>query len=160
MGGGGGGEQELCAYCMLFLFVLSLSVYILAELLCYMYPGHSKVGGLSDGETDDPSNARLETSPVRPLPYPLIARVICACTAESRNCTPTPSIYIYTYHTSETLPLNHFSDHIMGRNNYLYPFTCIPPRLYPSICIPPHCHLFSLGKKWGGQDKGGGGGEG
>jgi hypothetical protein len=53
-GGGGGGEQELCAYCMLFLFVLSLSVYILAEHLCCMYPGHSKVGSLSDGETDDP----------------------------------------------------------------------------------------------------------
>ncbi len=44
--GGCGDEQELCAYCMLFLFVLSLSVYILAEHSCYMYPGHSKVGGL------------------------------------------------------------------------------------------------------------------
>ncbi len=82
----GADDQELCAYCMLFLFVLSLTVYILAEHLCCMYPGHSKVGGLSDGKTDDPSNARLETSPVRPLPFPF-TRVICACTAESKNCT-------------------------------------------------------------------------
>ncbi len=63
----------------------------------------------SDGETDDPLNARLETSPLRPEPFQFMARVICACTAESRNCTPTSSIYIYTYHTS--LPLNPFSDH-------------------------------------------------
>ncbi len=151
---GVGDEQELCAYCMLFLFVLSLSVYILAELLCCMYPGHSKVGGLSDGKTDDPSNARLEPSSLRPEHFQFMARVICACTAESRNCTPTSSIYSYTYHTSETWPST-TSLTIMGRNNYLYPSTPVSLHLYPST-LPLILSGQEMG--WEGQGWGVGGG--
>jgi hypothetical protein len=136
VGGGGGDEQELCAYCMLFLFVLSLSVYILAEHLCCTYPGHSKVGGLSDGETDNPSNARLEPSPLRPVPFhfsswrglfvPVLLRV---------GTVHPPPRFIVTLTTHQRR-----APQPLLRPSWAEITTCIPPPLSLHACIPPSLH--------------------